>query len=170
MPTTNVVVETNQGSFTLALDSERAPKTVENFLQYVDSNHYAGTVFHRVIPGFMVQGGGYDTSWQKKPTLPAVSNEADNGVKNLRGTVAMARTGDPHSATSQFFVNLVANAFLDHKGKTDRDWGYTVFGTVIAGTDVVDRIAAIPTGAQGPFPKDAPMQQVTILSVRRAPA
>jgi peptidyl-prolyl cis-trans isomerase B (cyclophilin B) len=169
MQDARVLIESNLGTFTLELDSARAPKTVANFLRYIDSGHYDGTVFHRVIARFMVQGGGYDRSWQKKPTQQPVDNEGDNGLKNLRGTVAMARTGDPHSATAQFFVNLVDNAFLDHKGKTDKDWGYTVFGTVVAGMDVVDRIAALRTGAQGPFSKDAPLEQVTILSARRAP-
>lgn len=168
MQETHVIIQTNHGSFTIALDGARAPNTVANFLRYVDGGHYDGTIFHRVIAGFMAQGGGYDQSYSKKPTQAPVGNEADNGLKNLRGTVAMARTGDPHSATAQFFVNLVDNAFLDHKGKTDRDWGYTVFGKVIDGMDVVDRIAKVRTGAGGPFAKDAPQEMVSIVAARRA--
>jgi len=125
------------------------------------------TIFHRVIAGFMAQGGGYDDAYQKKAVQAPVENEAHNGLKNLRGTVAMARTSDPHSATAQFFVSLADNAFLDHKGKTERDWGYTVFGKVTAGMDVVERIGAVRTGAQGPFAKDAPLEPVVITSARR---
>jgi cyclophilin family peptidyl-prolyl cis-trans isomerase len=167
MPT-SVVLETDLGSVTIALDAERAPKSVDNFLRYVDAGHYDGTVFHRVIPGFMAQGGGFDTSYEKKAVQAPVQNEADNGLKNVRGTVAMARTSDPNSATAQFFVNVTDNAFLDHRGKTQADWGYTVFGTVTSGMDVIDRIVAMPTGAQGPFAKDAPLEQVVIRAVRRA--
>jgi cyclophilin family peptidyl-prolyl cis-trans isomerase len=164
----NVLVETNLGSISIALDAARAPKTVDNFLAYVDAGHYDGTVFHRVIPGFMAQGGGFDGSFAKRPTRAPVANEADNGLKNVRGSVAMARTSDPHSATAQFFINLSDNAFLDHKGKSDRDWGYTVFGTVTAGMDVVDAMAARPTGSKGSFSKDAPLEDIVIHSVRRA--
>ena len=168
MPQTTVVVDTNLGSFKIALDDERVPKTVANFLQYVDSGHYDGTIFHRVIDNFMVQGGGYDTAYDKKPVQAPVENEAHLGGKNLRGTVAMARTGDPHSATAQFFVSVSDNAFLDHKRQQGADWGYAVFGAVVEGMDVVDRIKSLPTGAQGPFSKDAPDEQVLINSVRRA--
>ena len=168
MQESRVSVETNFGTFTIALDGARAPKTVANFLAYVDRAHYDGTIFHRVIDGFMVQGGGFDERYEKKSTLAPVQNEADNGLKNTRGTVAMARTSDPHSATAQFFVNVADNAFLDHRGKTDRDWGYTVFGKVDAGMDVVDAIKALPTAAGGPFAKDAPTRMVVIKSVRRA--
>jgi len=167
MPDT-VIVETSSGSFQIELDSALAPKTVESFLAYVDGGHYAGTIFHRVIPGFMVQGGGYDASYVKKPTRAPVQNEAQNGLKNTRGTVAMARTSDPHSATAQFFVNVVDNAFLDHKERTDRGWGYAVFGRVTDGMDVVDVIRHVPTGAAGPFEKDAPLEPVVIQSIRRA--
>ena len=167
MSQSTVVIETNNGAFTIELDEARPPKTVANFLAYVDEGHYDGTIFHRVIDGFMTQGGGYDAAFEKKPTRSPVANEADNGLKNVRGTVAMARTGDPHSATAQFFVNVSDNAFLDHKAKTDRDWGYTVFGRVVAGMDVVDRIKAVPTGSQGPFSKDAPLEAVVIRSARR---
>jgi peptidyl-prolyl cis-trans isomerase B (cyclophilin B) len=157
MSETPVVCETSFGSFTIALDAERAPKTVANFLRYLDGGHYDGTIFHRVIDGFMTQGGGYDASYAKKATHEPVENEAHNGLKNTRGTVAMARTSDPHSATAQFFVNVADNAFLDHKDKSQAGWGYTVFGRVTAGMDVVDRIKAVKTGAQGPFAKDAPL-------------
>ena len=162
-----VVVETSAGNFKIELELAKAPKTVENFLAYVDDGHYAGTVFHRVIDGFMIQGGGYDASYKKKPTKPPVTNEADNGLKNKRGTVAMARTNDPESATAQFFVNVADNASLNHKGKTPSGWGYCVFGKVIEGLDVVDQIKDVETGSQGPFQKDAPLEQVTITAVKR---
>jgi peptidyl-prolyl cis-trans isomerase B (cyclophilin B) len=162
-----VDVVTNQGSFSIELDPAKAPKSVENFLAYVDANHYAGTVFHRVISTFMVQGGGYDAQYERKATQPPVQNEADNGLKNLRATVAMARTPDPHSGTAQFFVNVTDNAFLDHTGKDPQGWGYAVFGKVIDGMDTVDKIKALKTGAVGPFAKDAPLTPVLIESVRR---
>jgi cyclophilin family peptidyl-prolyl cis-trans isomerase len=164
---TSVVVETSLGTFEMALEDEKAPKTVANFLEYVDAKHYDGTIFHRVIPGFMAQGGGYDGSLEKKPVRGPVENEADNGLKNLRGTVAMARTNDPHSATAQFFVNVKDNAFLDHSGKNPAGWGYAVFGKVTSGMDVVDKIVNVPTGAKGPFSKDAPLENVVIKSIRR---
>jgi cyclophilin family peptidyl-prolyl cis-trans isomerase len=167
MSTTSVVVETNLGSIEIELDAAKAPKTVENFLKYVDDKHYDGTIFHRVIPGFMAQGGGYDGSYEKKPVRDAVENEADNGLKNSRGTVAMARTSDPHSATAQFFVNVKDNGFLDHTGKNATGWGYAVFGRVTAGMDVVDKIVSVPTGAKGTFAKDAPLENITITSARR---
>jgi len=162
-----IEVETSLGNFVIELLSDSAPETVENFLAYVDAGHYAGTIFHRVIPRFMAQGGGYATGFDKKPTRPPVRNEADNGLKNTRGTLAMARTSDPNSATAQFFVNLVDNAFLDHKDKSERGWGYTVFGRVTSGMDVVDRIGGVRTGAKGPFEKDAPLEDVVIRSARR---
>ncbi len=168
MKAQSVAILTNLGSFTITLDAAHAPATVANFLRYVDDGHYDDTIFHRVIAGFMVQGGGYDTSYEKRPTLPPVHNEADNGVKNRRATVAMARTADPHSATAQFFVNLIDNAFLDHTEMTSRGWGYAVFGTVTEGMDVVDRIASTPTGHAGPFAKDAPLSPVVIQSARRS--
>ncbi len=163
----SVEVETNLGSFVIELANDAAPKTVENFLAYVDAKHYDGTVFHRVIPRFMVQGGGFDTSFEKKPVRAAIQNEADNGLKNTRGTVAMARTGEPHSATAQFFVNVVDNSFLDHTSKDARGWGYTVFGKVTEGMDVVDKIAAVKTGPKGTFDKDAPADDVVMLGVKR---
>jgi peptidyl-prolyl cis-trans isomerase B (cyclophilin B) len=162
-----VEVATNLGTFVITLDPTRAPKSVANFLRYVDAKHYDGTIFHRVIPTFMIQGGGFDASYEKKPTQPPVENEADNGVKNTRGTVAMARTGDPHSATAQFFVNVTDNKFLDHQAKDGPGWGYTVFGAVTEGMDAVDKIKAVKTGAHGPFSKDAPDQPVVITHVRR---
>jgi peptidyl-prolyl cis-trans isomerase B (cyclophilin B) len=165
---TQVVVETNHGAFRIALDAARAPKTVENFLRYVDDRHYDGTIFHRIIDGFMVQGGGYDGAYAKRPTHPPVQNEADNGLKNVRAAVAMARTSDPHSATAQFFVTVADSSFLDHKEKSERGWGYTVFGQIVSGMDVVDRIKSVATGAMGPFSKDAPLEPVEIRSIRRA--
>ncbi|MBX3157530.1 MAG: peptidyl-prolyl cis-trans isomerase [Deltaproteobacteria bacterium] len=162
-----VEVSTNHGTFVIALDPARAPKSVENFLRYVDASHYDGTIFHRVIPTFMIQGGGFDERLEKKPVAAPVQNEADNGLKNTRGTVAMARTNDPHSATAQFFVNVTDNAFLDHKAKDAQGWGYAVFGRVTEGMDVVDKIKDVRTGAAGPFAKDAPVQTVVIHSVRR---
>jgi len=162
-----VDVSTNHGTFTITLDPARAPRSVENFLAYVDAKHYDGTVFHRVIPTFMIQGGGYDTELERKPTRDPIPNEADNGLRNTRGTVAMARTSDPHSATAQFFVNVTDNAFLDHQGKTAQGWGYAVFGQVTEGMDVVDAIKAVKTGPAGPFAKDAPVEPVVIHSIRR---
>jgi peptidyl-prolyl cis-trans isomerase B (cyclophilin B) len=162
-----VDVTTNHGTFSIQLDPAKAPASVANFLQYVDAAHYDGTIFHRVIATFMIQGGGYDQMYEKKPVHGPIQNEADNGLKNKRGTVAMARTGDPHSATAQWFVNVVDNAFLDHKAKDAQGWGYAVFGRVIEGMDVVDRIKAVPTGSNGPFAKDAPDELVVIQAVRR---
>jgi cyclophilin family peptidyl-prolyl cis-trans isomerase len=158
---------TSHGTFVVALEPAKAPKTVENFLAYVDAGHYDGTIFHRVIPTFMIQGGGFDASLEKRPTRAPIANEAGNGLKNARGTVAMARTGDPHSATAQFFVNVVDNAFLDHQAPEGQGWGYCVFGRVTEGMDVVDKIKAEPTGAAGPFAKDAPKKTVTITKARR---
>jgi peptidyl-prolyl cis-trans isomerase B (cyclophilin B) len=162
-----VEVVTNHGTFAIQLDPAKAPKTVANFLAYVESKHYDGTLFHRVIPTFMVQGGGYDAVYERKETRAPLQNEADNGLKNTRGTVAMARTNDPHSATAQFFVNVTDNAFLDFKAKDGAGWGYCVFGNVIEGMDVVDKIKGVKTGAVGPFAKDAPLEEVLIKSVRR---
>ncbi len=165
---TKVTLETTMGQITFELDEEKAPKSVQNFLEYVDSKHYEGTVFHRVIDGFMIQGGGYDRELKKKPTRPGVEIEADNGLPNVRGSVAMARSSDPNSATAQFFINVVDNPFLDHKDKTPEGWGYAVFGKVVEGMDVVDKIKAVPTGARGSFTKDCPLEDVVILSVTRA--
>ena len=163
-----VTFETNKGSFTIELDEAGAPKTVANFLQYVDDKHYDGAIFHRVIPGFMAQGGGYDASYEKKPVRAPVQNEARASAKNVRGTVAMARTSDPHSATAQFFVNVADNASLDHTGPAPQTIGYCVFGRVTSGMDVVDQIVRAKTGSQGPFSKDAPLEPIVITSARRA--
>ena len=146
----------------MELDAGKAPLSTANFLQYVKDQHYDGTVFHRVIPGFMVQGGGFDKSLNQKPTRDSIKNEAENGLKNLRGTLAMARTNVVDSATSQFFVNLKDNSFLDHG---DRDFGYAVFGKVTGGMDVVDKIAETPTGSKGSFAKDCPQTDVVIESI-----
>lgn len=161
MPNPTVALETNHGRIVLELDAEKAPKTVENFLQYVEAGFYDGTLFHRVIPNFMIQGGGFDAQQRQKPTRGSIQNEADNGLANGRGTIAMARTGDPHSATAQFFINLKDNGFLNHSGKTAQGWGYTVFGRVTEGMDVVDQIARTPT-AQGRISEAVPQQPVVI--------
>jgi peptidyl-prolyl cis-trans isomerase B (cyclophilin B) len=167
MPDPVVEVVTSRGTFVITLDPARAPASVENFLRYVDAGHYDGTIFHRVIPTFMVQGGGFDASYDKKPTMAPIGNEADNGLKNTRGTVAMARTNDPHSATCQFFVNVVDNKFLDHQAKDAQGWGYAVFGKVTEGMDVVDAIKDVKTGPGGQFAKDAPLEPVVMKTVRR---
>lgn len=164
---TVVTVKTSLGSFQIELNEEKAPKSVANFLEYVDAEHYDGTIFHRVIPTFMIQGGGYDDTYEKKPVREPIENEADNGLKNERGTVAMARTNDPHSATSQFFVNVVDSDFLNFKEKSGSGWGYAVFGKVTGGMDTVDKIRDVSTGAKGPFAKDAPDEVVSIESIRR---
>ena len=162
----NIWIDTNQGRIELELYSEKAPLTVENFLRYVEAGHYEGTIFHRVIPGFMIQGGGYNTAYQKKATRDPIRNEANNGLSNQRGTIAMARTSDPHSASAQFFINHADNSSLDHRGPTPAGWGYAVFGRVIDGMSVVDRIAALDTGAVGPFRSDVPLTPVIIQSIR----
>jgi peptidyl-prolyl cis-trans isomerase A (cyclophilin A) len=159
MANPNVVIQTSKGAIEVELFADKAPLSVENFLQYARDGHYAGTVFHRVIPGFMVQGGGFDANMQQKATRDPIKNEADNGLKNVRGTLAMARTSEVNSATSQFFINVADNDFLNHGG---RDFGYAVFGKVTGGMDVVDAIVAGPTGSKGPFAKDCPLEDVTI--------
>lgn len=163
-----VVIETSHGDITVALNPAKAPLTVDNFLAYVKSGFYAGTIFHRVIPNFMIQGGGMDAKLVEKPTRPPVKNEARSGLRNLRGTIAMARTSDPHSATSQFFINLKANHALDF-GVSRDGWGYTVFGDVIDGMAVVDRIAGVPTTSRGVH-DDVPRMDVTIKAIRLVPA
>ncbi len=168
-PKPRVKFTTTQGTFTLELEPEAAPKTVANFLKYVRSGHYKGTTFHRVIPTFMIQGGGHLPDLSEKATPDHVENEADlalaKGLHNTRGTVAMARTPDPHSASAQFFVNTVDNPFLDHRSKDPRGWGYCVFGRVVEGMDTVDKIKAVPTHAQsgpmGPM-TDVPATPVVI--------
>jgi peptidyl-prolyl cis-trans isomerase B (cyclophilin B) len=162
-----VVMETSKGEIVLELYPDKAPLTVKNFLDYIDAGFYSGTVFHRVIPGFMLQGGGFSRDMQKKPTLMPVKNEAYNGLKNDRGTIAMARTQDPHSASSQFFINTVDNAFLNYKSQTTAGWGYAVFGKVIKGMEVVDAISKVETGIQGRF-RDVPKTPIEIIKVRRA--
>ena len=159
-----VVVETNKGNFVIALDAENAPISTENFLGYVESGYYDGTVFHRVIDGFMIQGGGFTQDMAQKDTQGTIQNEADNGVKNKRGTVAMARRPDPHSATAQFFVNIADNDFLDHRSKNAQGWGYAVFGQVVEGMDAVDAIAKVKTGQHGPM-GDVPTESVVIQKV-----
>ena len=142
----DVVIVTNQGDISLSLNAEQAPISVANFLSYVDSGFYQQTIFHRVIDNFMIQGGGFDPAMKKKTTQAAINNEADNGLFNATGTIAMARTNAPHSATSQFFINVNDNAFLNHRGKNAAGWGYAVFGQVTAGMDVVNAIKSVPTG------------------------
>ncbi len=157
-----VKLSTNQGDITLELNSTSAPATVANFVSYVEDGFFDGLIFHRVIPNFMLQGGGFSRDFKQADTKAAIENEADNGLKNDRGTIAMARTGDPHSATGQFFINHADNGFLDHSSKTQQGWGYAVFGKVTEGMDVVDKIAAIPTGSGGMFPTDVPKEEVII--------
>jgi peptidyl-prolyl cis-trans isomerase B (cyclophilin B) len=156
-----VKLHTNFGVITLELDEARAPESAKNFLEYVRSGHYANTVFHRVIDGFMVQGGGFEPGMKQKPTRAPVKNEAQNGLKNTRYTVAMARTSEPHSATAQFFINVNDNGFLDHTAPNPQGWGYCVFGRVTEGTDVVDRIKAVKTGRRG-MNQDVPVEDVII--------
>ena len=149
------------GVISLELDQAKAPKSVENFLAYVKKGHYDGTVFHRVIPSFMIQGGGFEPGMNQKPTDAAIENEANNGLKNNEYTVAMARTNAPHSATAQFFINVADNDFLNHTAPSAQGWGYAVFGKVVGGTDVVDRIKGVKTGRKG-FHDDVPQQDVVI--------
>lgn len=163
-----VELKTSMGTVVLELYPENAPKTVENFLQYVKDGFYDGTVFHRVIPGFMVQGGGFTPNLQQKPTRPAIRNEAGNGLRNAVGTVAMARTADPHSATAQFFINVAENDFLDFKSPDDKGFGYTVFARVTAGMDVVAKITQVPTATVGPH-QNVPRQPVLIEKARVLP-
>ena len=151
----------NHGVITLELDQEKAPKSVENFLGYVKKGHYDNTIFHRVIPGFMVQGGGFEPGMKQKDTDAPIQNEAKNGLKNDKYTVAMARTGDPHSATAQFFINVADNGFLNHTAISAQGWGYAVFGKVISGTDVVDKIKAVKTSRKG-YHDDVPVEDVVM--------
>jgi len=149
------------GAITLELDAAKAPKSVENFLAYVNKGHFDNTIFHRVIPGFMIQGGGFEPGMNQKPTDKPIENEANNGLKNDKYTIAMARTNDPHSASSQFFINVADNGFLNHTAPSAQGWGYAVFGKVVAGTDVVDKIAAVKTGQKG-YHGDVPKEDVVI--------
>ena len=166
-----VRMTTTLGDIVLELNSTRAPQTVENFINYANAGYYEGTIFHRVISNFMIQGGGYTKEldsnrfFVEKKTNPPIKNEANNGLQNLRGTIAMARTTDPHSASAQFFINVVDNQFLDHRAQTMRGWGYAVFGKVIEGMDVVDKIRKVKTGSGGQFSKDVPVETVEILKV-----
>jgi peptidyl-prolyl cis-trans isomerase B (cyclophilin B) len=160
-----VLMKTSMGDVKIKLFNDKAPISVANFMSYVDEKFYDGTVFHRVIKDFMIQGGGYNADLSKKETKAAIKNEAENGLSNKRGTLAMARTNIVDSATSQFFINVVDNSFLDHK--SPRDFGYAVFGEVIDGMDVVDKIRGVKTGAKGPFASDCPQEPATILSIRR---
>lgn len=156
-----VKLHTNHGTITLSLDAEKAPVTVKNFLQYVEEGHYDNTIFHRVIPGFMIQGGGFAPGMKKKDTRDAIENEANNGLTNKYGSVAMARTNDPHSATAQFFINVADNDFLDFKSPSGNGWGYCVFGEVVEGMDVVDKIKGMKTSNKG-FQQDVPVEDVII--------
>ncbi len=165
-----VALETTHGSIVLELDRSATPETVANFLGYVRAGHYQGTIFHRVIAGFMIQGGGFTEGYRQPPTGAPIRNEADRAGPNDRGTIAMARTSDPHSATVQFFINVADNDFLNHRGRTPRGWGYTVFGRVVEGMDTVDRIAALPTGPGGRFSQDVPREAVVIREARALPA
>lgn len=159
-----ITMNTNFGAIKIELFTEQAPKSSENFLNYVKSGFYAGTLFHRVIPGFMIQGGGMEPGMEEKATDAPIENEANNGVKNERGTLAMARTMDPHSATSQFFINTVDNGFLDFRSESSDGWGYCVFAKVVEGMDVVDKISGVKTGRFG-FHQDVPTEDVVIESV-----
>jgi peptidyl-prolyl cis-trans isomerase B (cyclophilin B) len=156
-----VELHTNHGVIKLELDAEKAPKSVENFLNYVKAGHYDNTVFHRVIDGFMIQGGGFEPGMKQKPTAEPINNEANNGLKNENGSVAMARTNDPHSATAQFFINVNDNDFLNHSSPTPQGWGYTVFGKVVEGMDIVEKIKKVKTGSKG-FHQDVPVDDVVI--------
>lgn len=159
-----IKMQTSMGTITLELDADKAPKTAANFESYVKSGHYDGTIFHRVINGFMIQGGGMEPGMQEKSTQAPIENEADNGLANERGTIAMARTMEPHSATAQFFINVKDNTFLNHSGKTPDGWGYCVFGKVVDGMDVVDKIKGVQTGSAG-FHQDVPVEDVVIEKV-----
>ena len=156
-----VELHTNHGVIKLELDAEKAPKSVENFLNYVKAGHYDNTVFHRVIDGFMIQGGGFEPGMKQKPTAEPITNEANNGLKNVNGSIAMARTNDPHSATAQFFINVNDNDFLNHSSPTPQGWGYAVFGKVVEGLDIVEKIKKVKTGSKG-FHQDVPADDVII--------
>ena len=162
----NVLLDTTEGEILIELYPDKAPETVANFLKYVDEGFYKNTIFHRVIKGFMIQGGGLTLKMEEKPTSAPVKNEADNGLKNDRGTIAMARTMDPHSATAQFFINLVDNDFLNHSAPTMQGWGYCVFGKVVDGMDVVDKIGKTKTGSRPPY-DDVPLDSVLINEASR---
>ena len=164
MPTAHILMTTTVGPMTLELDADNAPKTVENFLSYVSTGFYDGTIFHRVINNFMVQGGGFTADMDQKTAQAPIENEANNGLKNARGTIAMARTQDPHSATAQFFINVQDNDFLNHTGENMQGWGYAVFGKVTEGEDVLDKIRCVQTGNQAGH-QDVPVEPIIIESV-----
>lgn len=161
-----VELDTSMGKIVLELNAKKAPGTVKNFLQYVKDKHYDGTIFHRIIDNFMVQGGGFTADYKKKAGRDPIKNEADNGLKNLKGTIAMARTPNPHSGSNQFFINVNDNTFLNHKEKSMRGWGYCVFGKVVKGLDIVMKMGKVRTGRGGPFPKDVPQETVLIKKAR----
>ncbi len=160
-----VALDTNHGTIIIELDTERAPKTSENFIAYVQSGHFDGTIFHRIIDNFMIQGGGFDKDMNQKPTQAPIQNEADNGLKNVVGSIAMARTQDPHSASAQFFINIKDNAFLNHSSKTLQGWGYAVFGQVVEGMEVVEAMRQVKTGRHG-MHQDVPVDPVIIEKAR----
>jgi peptidyl-prolyl cis-trans isomerase B (cyclophilin B) len=161
-----IAMTTSHGSLEIELDDIKAPETVANFLSYVDSGHFDGTIFHRVIKGFMIQGGGFDAQMKQKPTGPQIRNEANNGLKNEKYSLAMARTGDPHSATAQFFINAADNDFLNFTRESGSGWGYAVFGKVVAGSEIIDAIEKVKTGRSG-FHDDVPLEPVVIEKVAR---
>ena len=160
-----ITLHTNHGDITLDLNAEKAPKTVANFIKYAESGHYDNTIFHRVIDGFMVQGGGFESGMEEKQTSKPIKNEANNGLSNVKYSVAMARTMEPHSASAQFFININDNKFLDFKAETQEGWGYCVFGQVVEGTDVVDKIKDVATGNYGYVHQDVPLEDVVITNV-----
>jgi len=162
-----VDLDTSKGKIVLELYSDKAPQTVKNFLAYVDAGFYDGTIFHRVMPGFMIQGGGFTADMKQKRTQPPIQNEADNGLRNQRGTIAMARTQNPHSATAQFFINTKDNDFLNHKGKSPQGWGYVVFGRVVEGIGVVDAISNVSTVTRGGY-RNVPTEPIVITKVNRS--
>jgi peptidyl-prolyl cis-trans isomerase B (cyclophilin B) len=166
---TKVLLETNAGDIVLALNAEKAPKTVANFLDYVNRGHYENTIFHRVIPSFMIQGGGFMADGKQKPTQNPIENEANNGLKNTKYTVAMARTNEPHSATAQFFINVFDNNFLNHIAKHPAGWGYAVFGEVVEGQEICDAISNVKTGNKG-FHQDWPLVDIVIKKASALPA
>ena len=161
-----IKLTTNFGIISIELDAEKAPKSAANFLAYVEAGHYDNTIFHRVIDGFMIQGGGFTADMDQKPVKAPIENEAKNGLKNERYTLAMARTSDPHSVIAQFFINVGDNKFLNYRESTVQGYGYTVFGKVVSGMDVVEKMAKAPTGAGGPFPKDVPVEKILIKSAK----
>jgi len=166
---TQIDLQTSKGTIRIELDEAKAPVSSRNFLEYVDAGHYDGTVFHRVIPGFMIQGGGFEPGMKQKATKAPITNEANNGLKNAHYTIAMARTSAPHSATAQFFINATDNGFLDFKSESPQGWGYAVFGKVVAGQDIVDAIEKVPTGNRGGH-GDVPSEDVVIVSAKRVAA